>query len=234
MRLRMIHTLAGAFMATLAGVVPGVTHAGVTDLYDMKVGLHLQPRGTKNWCEAGRAGTREFGCNAGYGEYSELVVNGATETAYDMYIVLLDILPAVGLQSVRLALEYMEEPTEGVQIFGMEACADDVFPDPGWPAPGTAITFTWNTCQNTVDPTDPQEEATTVAAAVYVYAYSMDRVCVEHPSNNNYTAVDCSGASWDWSYFRGCTGFDRPGIDPCLVIYSPVEETTWGSIKRQY
>ena len=225
--------LAGAIV--LAGAVPAA-HAAEGDLSGMIVALHLQALAAKNNCDAGQAGTAEFGCDAA-GMNSSLVVNGTVSTSYDMYIVCLDIPPNPGMNALELGIDYDPGSGSGLDHFGATTCSDLVFEGLGWPNSGGAATYTWTTCQDAVDATDPQGEASAVAATIYAFAYGADTACIDIKPSGIYGVSDCDGAFSDltgnFPDNSGCAGFDQPGTDPCLGG-TPVEERTWGDIKRYY
>ena len=210
-----------------------VARAGTLD--EVKVALHLEPRAFKNVCQDA---PEHYACNI-YGQTSRLNTQGDLTTAYDMYIVVLDIPQVPGLLGVELGLDYNGADGAGVDPFASYTCADMEFSGLGWPNAGGAVTYAWLECQNTADWTDPQIEAVTVAAAMYIVAYSDDRACVVPKPSGLYTATDCAFTISDltvpFPMNSGCAGFgNEEGHDPCYTVETPVEETTWGGIKRAF
>lgn len=222
------------FLPLMATLLDAPVYAGT--LEDLVIALHLQPwAASKNQCA--NAPT-QFGCD-GYQRTSLLNLHGNLFTAYNMYVVILDINPSVGIQAVSLGINFDPNPGEGVDTFGSEPCADTVVPEMNWPSAEGGATFTWDTCQNTIDPSDPQGEAATVVSAIYTYAYSPDTACIYLAPLSLLTAVDCSGITSDLTIYYphhfACAGFGGAfEYQPCLTIYSPVEETSWGALKRQF
>lgn len=228
-----------AFAVTcLLIAVPQIATAGTLD--GINVGLHLQPRVTKNNCTAGQAGTLQFACNEfpGESEASSLNLQGELDTPYDLYVVLLDIPPNFGIQGIEFGISFDGEAGAGLDTYGVEKCADQEFSGLGWPNAGGSVTYTWISCQNTVDPTDPDGQAVAVASVIYAYAYSDDQACITVKASGVFGATDCAATSSDltgnFPWNAGCVGFDQAGFDPCLQHVDPVEETTWGAIKQQF
>jgi hypothetical protein len=210
------------------------TAAMAGPLNDVRIGLHLQDYATKKNCAQGQAGALEFGCD-GVGETSNLVVNGSVDYAYDMFVVVLDVPPADGLLGCEMGMTWSVDPCDA---YGSTLCSDLVFASAGWPCNGNSATYTWGTCQNTVDPTDPQGEAAVVCEAIYVYAYDPQTTCIDIKPSGFFGATDCNAGSSDlvpnYPVNSGCASFGEGlGYSPC-VGGTPVEETTWGAIKSQF
>ena len=102
---------------------------------------------------------------------------------------------------------------------------------------GPGARYVWDSCQDTVDPLDHSGDAIAAATAIYTYAYSADAVCVAPTRDWELQVTECDGTFWSllnrYPRNAGCAGFDAPGHYPCGELV-PIEETTWGDIKRRY
>lgn len=213
----------------VSALLSGNALAGTLD--NIKLALHLEPHSGKAHCTTNAP--TEFGCN-NYLAASNLVVNGNTNTSYDMYIAALDV-PVTGIAGMEFGLSY----NGNTAAYTTYLCADQEFAGEGWPHDNGVNTITWIGCQNTVDPTDPQGEVAAVAYAIYIYAYSTDTICITPKSNSGVLgAADCAAGNSSllvqYPLNMGCVGLGLLGFSPCEVFYSPVEETTWGAIKSQF
>ena len=226
----------------------GATSHGVAgQREDAKVALHLQPRLTKVMiCD------REISspmCHAEDYE-SNMIVNGAVNTPYDMYILLLDFDEVEGVAGVRFSIEldldalYLQE----------SLCADRAFPDADWPAAfsNTSVSFdAIVNCQNeangAVDPNDTVgNRGLTKLYAFYVYAYEQTQIRLFYPTapHSSYESMyTCAGEAFtpipennhDLCPVYGWVGFGGEwGCSPCGGGLTLTEATTWGSIKSGF
>ena len=228
---RMLVCLAvGAMVAAFAAPV----FAGTLDL--ARVGLHIQGHNTKNWCTTNAPST--FGCDA-VAETSTMNTVAAVGVSYDMYIVVVDIPVAAGLQGIEFGISYDPVGASGLDAFGVVSCASLEVPGLGWPNAGGVATYTWTTCQGTVDAGDPQGEMYQICASIYAYAYGPDTACIEKKASGVLGGTDCAATSSDlvphFPLNAGCVDFGGgTGSHPCVQLVTPVEETTWGAIKSQF
>ena len=214
--------------------------AGLGDQDLVKVGLHLTPKPTKG-TPCGTAPAGGFACDSPVNQTSALVVDGAVGVSYYMYMVLLDINTGPGVAGVALGINYNGAGSAGVDLFGAETCSDIEFPDGNWPDnPPCGNTITWSSaanCQQTVDPSDPQGEGYAIAYGFYAYAYSPDTFeIIKRPvAVPDFKVSDCTSAESNpvFPEAAGKAGFGQPGYQPCVAVV-PVEESTWGNIKRQF
>lgn len=167
----------------------------------------------------------------------EVLNNGS-----DVYLV---VALASELAGLSCGLQYDSASSQGVDIFGWTLCADLEFPNSGptgaWPAAGGGNRITWNAatnCQNTV----VGDGVMAVAGSFYTFAYSADTFRIT-PNRNlmsgpEMTVANCSALEteldtlavnppYGWVDFGGGMGYN-----PCEP--TPVETTTWGSLKKQY
>jgi len=211
--------------------------AAQAGLDEAKIALHLQAHQAKNQCSTYAPDTT-LACD-GVTKTSNLVVTGSTGVSYDMYLVVVDVPPAEGLRAIEFGIEYDGTPLSGLDPYGSVMCSDLLFANSNWPNGDAtaAATYTWSTCQNTVDPSDPQGECAIVCGSIYCYAYNPDTACIVVKPSGYYDATDCGLNTVDllpnFPANRGCAGFGQPGTDPCLGGV-PVKESTWGQLKRQF
>ncbi len=151
-------------------------------------------------------------------------------TARSVYLVVAKADPAAGVAGVSCGIL----TSGGVGSFGFTLCADLDFPNGGWPSSGGGDRITWaaaTNCQNTVVGADG---AHAVAGSFYIYSYGGDgEVCVT--ANNGIPepikVADCAASESTVNLGGGKVGYGSlDGFNPCLVS-TPVEESTWGSIK---
>ena len=162
---------------------------------------------------------------------------------YYVFILATPEVPAdpMGIRGFRLGIEYDQGDHEGINVFSWNSCADTEISQPDWPAPGSGNTLLYDGC-----------EASEVILGGYFYitAYSPSVIALDgFPSTGVVEYADCNGADQvfvpvddvqvGWVSMGGAArGLDangcNPAIEPCGVVPSPVQTTTWGKIKAKY
>jgi len=175
---------------------------------------------------------------------SDVNVHGDIGVAYHAYIAVINVDEADGISEATFGIEY----TSSVRQFLWTNCGDAEFPGEGWPdsGGGNRITFNADNCQNeangAVDVTDDVWiRGWAPLGWFYVYAYDDATFSVTarwNDSNPTLTVKDCAGMSSQLLYdYLGLAGFGAStGFSPCgpPEEATPVEQTTWGRIKRSY
>ena len=202
------------------------------------IALHISPLVTKNQCTdpglagltAGTLQTEVFpaACDGltGYTVYM-LVCNGSDrDPGFD------DV--GVGVAGMEFGLAYGPELSVG----GVGYCADLSFPNPSFPNSGTGTVITWDATLNCQDvPSEPFVPQTVIAVGGYVEVYANNPgqlIVTPRPASGAAKVADCNTAETVVDAARlGVAGFCDVGHNPC-DLSTPVEDATWGSIKKQF
>jgi len=146
-----------------------------------------------------------------------------------------------GVAGLEFGLTY--GPQIAIGGSGFNVCADQAFPHVNFPDSGTGNLIAWDSINNCQEvPSEPFVPQTVVALAGWmdVFASSPGVIAVTpRPVSGLAKVADCNSAETVVSdgvfgtEKLGQAGFCEPGHNPCDLA-TPVEETTWGSIKKQF
>jgi hypothetical protein len=224
--------------------------------WEVKIGLHLEPVVEELPCVNPTSLPSSFGCDLPNAT-SNVNFHGEVGREYTMYIVVLDVDPEYGVGGLSFGLQW---DSTSLDISEVTNCADYELPGESWPAPGTGNLLMWSgdyNCQGqTIDPTDPQCEGAFVAYSMRVYAYDTTIVQIvsrEDVPQPDLRVADCQGSESDlltvglYPTNVGAAAFgEDQGHNPCVCTcnpkvppslsncLTPVEETTWGSVKALF
>lgn len=224
------------WVLVLAGVfIQGPRFARADDPFDYKysnaaarMAVHLVDHAKAQTCEM------NLPCNPG--EASSFSVSGALQAGYDLYIVVCDAEPVVGLAGVRFGIEY--DPS--LYVGTWSACADASYPEADWPSSGATTTEAWgatSNCQSTPATGDVDGDVSITVGSFYVYAYTSAQFSIVLASDGVVSVSDCASRqdTVAVSYGRlGSAGFPSGGFDTCGPGASAVvasESVTWGMLK---
>lgn len=169
-------------------------------------------------------------------------------TTHYVYLLVQGGNVAAGVGGLQFGIDYDPAPGSGVDVFLAANCASLEFPSTGWPAPGGGNLITWDTstrCQRFVPPgNDPLNGVIAVAGWFFVAAYSPDRlILTPRPVDGQAKISDCAsnetliggtGYPVGAPNRLGAAAFGRSdGRLPCGVA-TPVQQTSWGTIKALY
>ena len=215
--------------------------AVASTLQDARVGLHIGPVQKGFPCDA--AGIDQgYACD--YPNGSTLNIHGDLNSGRNVYVVVLDVDPQVGVAGISMGIDYSSPDL--LVLDNNDVCADLAFPAANWPDPGSGIVITWGSatnCQNTPDPSDPQGQAAAAAYALYTYAYAASYLqVIQRPIGDMaLTVADCNSAESQLlvpdqagRITFGAEGNEQFAFDPCTIYPLPVEPTSWGRLKRMY
>lgn len=209
-----------AFLSGVANAAPG-------DLSNAKIALHGSAIPGKGACSVG---TDVFCSDDGSGTLNTNIPANTADVAG--YVVVVDVDPNAGFQGAAFGVDY----TDGGFYMNWTLCADQEFASGTWPGPQSGITVTYANCQNTPNGSDPEGEATVVLGYLYLYSYG-DQIIQITPRLNlavpdlNVTDCDPAGTDLDPSAGGSLGAGSVNGQAPCREE-TPVENTTWGSIKQ--
>jgi len=211
-------------------LAPLTAQAG--DLSQVKLALHAVGSPSKDPC--GADAPSGFGCSRLNYPGNLTVQWPADGTPAYVYVLALDIPPTVGLAGATFGMTY----TGGAFPASWNRCSTYDFHGPDWPASGSGITVTFDPCQDTVDPTDPEGEAFAILGYITMGAYSAGAAQVIHHPNSppwQITVADCSAAEslLNESWCQGKIGFGtESGWNACFTCPDPVATSTWGAVKK--
>jgi hypothetical protein len=149
--------------------------------------------------------------------------------------------PGTGVAGLQCGITYDGMVGAGVDVDSWTLCADLDFPDANWPNAGGGTTITWDpntNCQ--IQNSEPYVPNTViaVAGAFNVFLNGPDVMAViPRPVDGRAKVADCNAAEDDITgkvpSQLGQAGFCLTGYNPC-GLPTPVENTTWGNIKKSY
>lgn len=172
------------------------------------------------------------------------IVDGELNTGYNAYLIVIGFDINEGIIGTRFGLDYGPNITVG----SWTSCSDLEFPSPLWPATGSGTNLNWATCQNTENPATPNYGLAN-GGTFYVYAYGNEYFRITPnltgTPDTHAGVANCANMASDVpDSFTSALGFGNiNGYDPCIfndtescaipcVGGTPVEETTWGGLKR--
>lgn len=211
-------------VATCAAVLLQASQVFPQSLATAKFALHVKTRVDKSTeiCTVNDPNSQGIPCS----QYTTAWPAGVSA---DVYLVIGQV-NSVGVNGVRLGIDYNGAPGAGLDEFGWTLCTDGLeFPNAGpngvWPAAGGGNTITWLTCQQTV--IDP-EGIHAVVGSFYLYAYGPDTFSIT-PNNNLLSGAelqlsDCNGQITDFPLdtITGAVDFGGGyGVNPCTDIEPP-------------
>jgi hypothetical protein len=223
-----------SLLAGVLGVFLPAISAGDSLPEVPKIALHIQPHATGKAvqpCDLSPVAS-SIPC-------SRFTVTGAVDVGYDLYIVI-GQADSTGVGGATFGIDYNGLPNQGVDIFGSWIlCAGGLqFPSVGWPGAGTGNVITWNPLTGCPDTRIPPDGVHATAGVFYVIAYGQDRFAVTphmlQQSGPTLKVANCSSVEQPLPVEAG--GYvdfgSGDGYDPCEI--TPVEPTTWGSLKARY
>lgn len=171
-------------------------------------------------------------------------------TLYFTHVLVTDANATAGIAGVQFGIQYTGPGAVdgvGVDIFGWTLCATLEFqsPAPSWPNSGAGNLVTWDAttrCQ-VFEPGGPGTGVTANAGYFYMAAYGPGTFAITpRPVDGAAKVADCAASedvvqSTDvprTPSHLGSVGFGgQPGYNPC-GLNTPVEATTWSSVKSLY
>jgi hypothetical protein len=210
------------------------------------IAVHIAPfDDTKTKCDSGvpadnsSVNTSDFtNCSSGLYNVYILVCNGSHRNA-EYQAAGLDgggfDVDGTGVAATDFGLIY----GPGVFLSGWSSCADGLeFADPGWPNSGFGTTVTWTSCNGLSSPTNVPNNVIAVAGVMVADVLAPELLQLTAKATSGLaTVVDCDNVldvvSGQLPGQLGAAGFCLSGYNPCGLV-TPVEETTWGSIKKQF
>jgi hypothetical protein len=174
-----------------------------------------------------------FACDDDGFRPPQMNTQGTLLQGYHAYVVALDIFPTIGLEAASFGIVYDSEIGSGVDVMGWTSCADQDTSDSSWPASGTGIHLSFDSCQGTVpDPTDPEGDSFTILGSFYIYAYSHDVLSIVEREDGasvrscegNETKI-LPGGPYDVAVSLGSVGFESWPFEPCT--FNAIVEGCW-------
>jgi len=180
-----------------------------------KVALHAVGHSKNPTCSP-----TSFPCNAGE---SHILTTASVMTTYDVYVIVIDAVPAAGVSGVSFGLLYDGDDYSGVDIRSWKSCGNLAFPSSSWPAPASGMLVTWDpasNCQNSPVAGDSLLNTQAVVGVLEVYAYSSDRLSITgNAATSRIEMTTCSGALIELKSPRAkgalAFGTSEEGWDPC-------------------
>jgi len=218
-----------AILFVLAGIL--ATPMAYAQHPNAKVALHIQTHVTKGSpCPAYTPAV----C-------STFVTEGDISTNYDIYMIIAQGDEFSDLAGVTVGIAYEGSTVAtgtGIWNGGFTLCADLEFPQTAWPETGSGNVITFDAisnCQNG----NPGDGTQALIGAFYVYAYEASQFAlINHPASDKIAVANCSASENDIpATSAGFVDFGgNLGCNPCLAscVPTPVEETTWGSVKTLF
>jgi len=210
------------FSATLAALTLHVAGAGAAPSQGPKIAGHLTAYTTKAICTTAAP---KPPCNPGE---THLVTQGSLNTAYNLYLVVLDGDSSTGVAGAAFGVDYNGTAGAGMDAYSWTLCADAQYSagpsGVAWPEPGSGNLIVWeknNKCQQTSASGDADGGVIAVLGSLYVYAYSADLFSI---TKRNYANIpdlgvaNCVGDQFQVDYPNavGKVGFGTTqGVDPC-------------------
>ena len=203
---------------------------------DAKLALHIQAHVTKGDVCGTVAEPASVGCSN-----FVTTASGAPTSTYDMYLVLANGNPANGYAGAEFGINYDTGSGSGL-FLTWSACSDLEFPTPTWPAPNEGNVVTWSSainCQNT----DVAGEGTqAIGGFFYVYVYSEGVFeYIPRPASGKMAVAACTSAETvitSGNAAHAAFHSTKTGCNPCTDAPCahpvPVENTTWGGVKKQF
>ena len=206
--------------------------------YEASIAVHIGSGTAKSICDSVGPLTSAtvvsdvndgFACSNGYYNLYILVCNGSSVGGFEP--------EGSGVAGVELGIAY----DSTISLGNSEVCSDLTFPSLDWPNSGSGAIFTWDgigNCQST--PTEPFVPNTTIAVATGFEVFTTGPGAFSitpRPITGLAKVADCNAAEDDLTgrvpSHLGVAGFCGPGYNPC-GLPTPVEESTWGAIKKQF
>ena len=136
--------------------------------------------------------------------------------------------PGAGLREIHTGISYDLTTVSGVDVFRWNLCADGETPSAGWFQEGGDNLISW-------DEGDCPADSFEVAGYFYAAASAPSQFALVPPTADSVRVTPCGGAriALDPTAL-GIIGFGGDaGCNPCTADcqYTPVEPTTWSTIK---
>ena len=205
----------------------GTAMAASGDIVKGKIALHGVSALGKNPCD--EQAPTDLWCNDEGVPSPTFNVQGNPDEPWYVYAVVVDVPSASGVKGAAFSVTYSNFVFTG----DFNSCGDQLFADPGFPEEGTGGVVTSASCILTIDG-DPEDDVSWVLGYAYMYAYGDDVAqVIARLADNRLVLVDCDVAESDIPEVHGGSFAwgTAVGLTPCQPV-TPVENTTWGALKR--
>jgi hypothetical protein len=158
---------------------------------------------------------------------------------WDVWLLVCNGSDSLGVRGAEFGITYNPDPFGGLYGIGWNLCADQNFPEPGWPSPDRGNTITWIPASCQIQNSEPFVPQTVIAVmgSVDMITYDPDVLqIIPKPLSGRAEIADCNGAQESilgnspshLGFSEWCLG---PGYNPC-GLPTATEPTTWGRLKQ--
>lgn len=234
----MKRTLFASLFGTVAAIALTVGSASAFDNVQAALALHVAPAAGNCTVPGLRSATLHQQTNT-------LSVPGSGPFYY-VYLLACNASDSTKVGGFECGIQYpgtynpSGDAAGPITVFSWTKCSTFDFQSTGWPAPGGGNVMTWPTalCPSTRSEAGVKYSVIAIGGYFYLGAYAPAQMFVTaRPVTGQAGVADCQSRV-DFQDGKipthlGSAGFGLPGFNPCGAP-TPVQSTTWGTIKGLY